>query len=368
VQDQDWEEQDDQDSWSDEDGRQSSGGRRWPMMAAMGVTVLFAASAWYALFNSGELAAGATPPLIQADGSPIKVRPVDPGGLQVPDQDKLVYERLLPEKDAADPDRTARVAPAPEQPVARPTPVAPPAGNTSQADAASGTAAQDTQPTPAAPAQATPPAVVAAAQPPATQPPAIQAPTTSSTPPAVPAAPAVDRTTPSAAEPASTVSQPSPPPAAPVTATQPPPKVAAVTLPATSAPVAVPTPPAAKPSPAPAKSDTLQDVAKALDNRSKQATAPSKPKQQTAALTGPVFRIQLAASRNEKGARASWGRLQRKHGDVLGKLDLHLQKIDISGKGTFYRIQAGPFAGVDEARAACRKLKANKQDCLLVRP
>ena len=33
-------------------------------------------------------------PLIKADPGPVKVRPVNPGGLQVPDRDKLVYDRM----------------------------------------------------------------------------------------------------------------------------------------------------------------------------------------------------------------------------------------------------------------------------------
>ena len=33
-------------------------------------------------------------PLVRADPGPVKVRPESPGGLRVPDRDKLVYDRL----------------------------------------------------------------------------------------------------------------------------------------------------------------------------------------------------------------------------------------------------------------------------------
>ena len=58
-------------------------------------------------------------PVITAGGVPDKVRPDDPGGMQVPNQDKLVYERLSPE--AAPPARTERLLPPPEAPMAPPS-------------------------------------------------------------------------------------------------------------------------------------------------------------------------------------------------------------------------------------------------------
>jgi len=72
------------------------------------------------------------PPLIEADNSPIKTVPEDPGGLEVPNTDKLIYDRLngreatpggveqlLPQ--AEEPMRI-EAAPAPEKPVVPVTP------------------------------------------------------------------------------------------------------------------------------------------------------------------------------------------------------------------------------------------------------
>lgn len=51
-------------------------------------------------------------PLIKADRAPVKVRPATPGGMEVPNQDKLIYERLR-ENDTV---RVEKLMPAPERP------------------------------------------------------------------------------------------------------------------------------------------------------------------------------------------------------------------------------------------------------------
>lgn len=63
-------------------------------------------------FVSAYRASGGDAPLIKADRSPVKVRPATPGGMEVPNQDKLIYERLR-ESDTA---RVEKLMPAPEKP------------------------------------------------------------------------------------------------------------------------------------------------------------------------------------------------------------------------------------------------------------
>jgi cell division septation protein DedD len=105
------------------DGR--GGVARWVVgFVAFGI---FGASLWYA-YERGSMDAFGTdqPPLIKADPRPTKLRPDDPGGLQVPNRDKLVYERLV---NSAPDKRVERLLPPPEEPLARPAASAPaPAG------------------------------------------------------------------------------------------------------------------------------------------------------------------------------------------------------------------------------------------------
>ena len=93
-------------------------------------------------------------------------------------------------------------------------------------------------------------------------------------------------------------------------------------------------------------------------------SAPVKPPK--AAVGGGDFLIQLASVTSEKLAEREWARLQKVFPDVLGGRKLTIEKKEIAGRGTFYRVQTGGYATVDEARAICNGLKQKKQACLPV--
>lgn len=102
-------------------------------------------------------------PLIRADGQPTKVRPDQPGGLQIPDQNVSLYN----EKEGGPP--VENLLPAPEQPMPRPAPVMPapvvPAPVVKEpAAAAPNMPAPTAAPATAATAPAPPPAAAAAAK------------------------------------------------------------------------------------------------------------------------------------------------------------------------------------------------------------
>lgn len=81
----------------------------------VGAAVLYA-------YNKGrEAGESKLPPIIQAQEGPTKVRPENPGGMQVPYQDKEVFTRLTAEKQ---PDHVERLLPPPEQPIKVPLPMA----------------------------------------------------------------------------------------------------------------------------------------------------------------------------------------------------------------------------------------------------
>lgn len=86
---------------------------------ALAVMALCAGAVWvvYELKRSPE--PGARAPLIQADGQPVKVKPGDPGGMEIPNRDRLVFNQ----KGADAPEHV--LAP-PEAPLPRPAPPAAP--------------------------------------------------------------------------------------------------------------------------------------------------------------------------------------------------------------------------------------------------
>lgn len=142
--------------------------------AAIVVMALFAGGLWFAYVEGARHASGSAEsgaaPLIRADPRPMKVRPAAPGGMQIPDRDKLIYGERRPVVE--------HLLPPPETPMARPAPPPappPPPAETAAApavapspEAASGAApeaAPEAARAPGGPAPTGAPAPVAAAAP-----------------------------------------------------------------------------------------------------------------------------------------------------------------------------------------------------------
>lgn len=251
-------------------------------------------------------------PTITADPAPVKVKPENPGGMNVPNQGRLVYGMV--DGTAAQP-RVERLLPAGEKPVEVEevlTRSVPEANDVVTSAAPRGTADVTS---PSAPVRLVPEGSAPAAAP--TNP--VTAPVAQSAPaPVAPAPPPV-------AKPTEVVSAPAAP--------EPKPK------PAAKAPAPKPI---AKATPAPAASGG--DLSKS-------------------------YRIQLAAARSEKAVKSEWDKLQRRNTDLLGKLQLQVTRIDLgTTKGTFYRLRAGPLKTSAEAKALCERLKQRKLGCLVVKP
>lgn len=291
------------------------------------IGVAVAGAAGFYLFPRESGTSGTvTPQVIPAETGPYKVRPADPGGMQVPNQDKLVFERA----EAGRSTEVENLLPAPQVPSAPP--------------------AMPEQPRPLGAADMTPPPpppldgaretamVPATANPPASLPnglpsviPGVPMPATS--------IPAI--TQPLPASPAPTVPQVVPPQG----------------VPAVVPPQAVPAPPpatAAAPPPAPAPATAKTETA-------------AKPAQQAAAAGGTgSYMIQFAALRDDASARKLWDDLKAKHGDLLGRLSPVIQKADLGPKGVFYRVRATGLPSDAAARALCDELTKRKVGCLFV--
>ncbi len=253
-------------------------------------------------YRGSDRASSDGPPLLTADPSPTKSRPDQPGGMDVPHQDKLVYERL---HERGNHPTVERLLPPPEVPLPRPvvTPTMP-----------------SLPPLPAAPlvGQLPPPPPGATSTVPRD---AIDA-TAMSAPPVPPAA------APTPAKPASTAKpQTAPPAAAPVavkpaptvqqTATLPPPKAATPSVQQAAQPPAAKPPAAPLPAPTPAPAVAAKPAAAPAPPPAAQPAAgqPAKP-----ALAGGsgAWRIQLASVRSEAEAAAEWKRIAGRHPEALG--------------------------------------------------
>ena len=84
------------------------------------------------------------------------------------------------------------------------------------------------------------------------------------------------------------------------------------------------------------------------------------------APSGGSYVIQIASATSPDAAQATWQSLNRKFGNVLGGRNAKIQKADIPGKGTFYRVRI-PAGSKQEATALCAKYKSAGGQCLVAR-
>ncbi|MRG73597.1 hypothetical protein GH722_17660 [Alphaproteobacteria bacterium HT1-32] len=298
-----------EEDWADDapGPRRSGAGKAVLLLLAAFVLVGAGMGAGWLIYSnqSGTGTGGA--PLVRAPAEPAKVRPENPGGMEVPDTDKGVYDVVS--GNAGEP-RTEKLLDAPERPQVP---------QASHADATTGQPLDITKPAPPAePVAAPPPSAVAA-----------------------PAAPAPDSSEAPAPEPAPLAKvEPAPAPAEAVAPTE-------------------------KPAPAP-KPEAKKPIQ--LTKAPATSAEPKKPEPAKTAPSSGSWRIQVGALRDEAAAEKEFARLQRRHPDLLGNLGLSIMKVDITGKGSFYRMRAGPLADSAAASALCGQLKAAKVPCLTVRP
>lgn len=162
--------EDDDDDYEEPEER--SGGSRGVMAAVVVGAVAAGIAGWYLFLRDEPVETAAQAPVIAADNQPYKVRPADPGGMQVPNTDKMVYDRLGQntqqeggvENLLAQPPAPS-APPPPSEPVAEPVP----------SPLAEQPQAVEPEPLPEQQVAATPapqPVPAPAPQPPAVQPPA----------------------------------------------------------------------------------------------------------------------------------------------------------------------------------------------------
>lgn len=81
-------------------------------------------------------------------------------------------------------------------------------------------------------------------------------------------------------------------------------------------------------------------------------------------LDEALWRVQLFASNNKEAVEKAWRRIEKQHAKLLSNMSYLIKKVDIKGKGAFYRLQVGQFPTREMADGLCTKLKAKRQDCI----
>ena len=96
---------------------------------------------------------------------------------------------------------------------------------------------------------------------------------------------------------------------------------------------------------------------------SRAAGAPTELAAKPQAPSGPAPGVHLSSYRSEKAANEGWATLKRSHAKLLGGLKSSVERVDIKGKGVFFRLKVGPFDSDAKARDMCRQLKGRRQYC-----
>jgi hypothetical protein len=261
-------------------------------------------------------------PLLKASADPVKVAPDEPGGMDVPDQDKEVFNAIGSHAPAAEAENLVAEPVAPELP------------DLQDDDTDTGVVAETVSP----PAAGQPEVLME------------RLPEQKTVVKKVEASKAVQ-----------------PVSAEPVVAEKPAP---AVVEPAKE-PVAV--------HPEQTLADVQQQVEQAL---AQPETPPAAPQQQPApaAKEGKAsvmdldstleksYRIQLGSLKDRASAVASGQKIFSKNKELLSAYYILVEEANLGAKGTYYRVQVGPFENKAAAGKVCDSLKGAGQDCMVVSP
>jgi hypothetical protein len=278
-----------------------------PAIVVIGALAGFISLASYAYHAGKESVSDEGVLVIEAEKTPMKEKPLDPGGMQFPNQDKTVFETFAAGGKQAP--KVERVLPTPEEPM-----------------------------------QKQPEADVVAVAPQAVHTANITPVTEAEAPIATPA-------------PVQTITE------APATAVKEP--VAATEAPAAlveakpAAPVVL-----EKTEAAPVEPVKSVIVSEKPAEKAAQKTA-TKPAEKSPAKTASgKAQVQLGAFKSEAEAKTEWVKLQKKFPALAGKT-AKIIKADLGAKGVFYRLRAVGFGSAADAKSFCSSASAKGQACIL---
>lgn len=344
--------------YDDEDNRRASPLRFILVIASI---VLIAVFGWLA-YRWISAPTDANPPVLYADPTPYKVRPDQPGGLQVPYQDRLVYNRLS--REGTEPPE--RLLPAPEQPMNQ--------GQQAQQPVAQVQGAQQQPAQTMAPAQGQQNPMpqqqpMAQPQPGAQQPVALN-----------PQNPGQGQMV-SAIQPAQVNGQQSQPqsvgmaqPAHPMQgmpqAQQPQHQSTAASAPQPqSQPLNQPVQMQPSAKAAPQSIDDLIDEVKTKPEPAKKAAESHKTqdvKKTASKVDSKKFRLQVATLASQEAAEKERRRIDAAYKDIVEGLASDAQPVD--GQGGVYRVVFGNFANKDVATKHCKKFRDRGFSCIILKP
>ena len=332
-------------------------GRLVQVGAGLGVLALCVTGAltWRGLHGHG---ANGEPVTVLADKTPLKVAPTAADGVEIPDQNKQIYERKAK-------DGQIKVVNREEQPLdvaqaARSAaPTASGQGNSSQGNSGQGNSGQGGT-TPGqtgllSESLGEPRRVRTVTVKPDTPPPAAQREASADPAGSGMPAPIPTMTMPDASAPAPTASRR---PSRTLASTPAPVRTAE----AEAAEAPIPTP---SPAPAPRVKATQRVAAVAPETTASTLEAPAAaPAAAPSAVAGGGYAVQLGVRTSESEARTAFRQMQGKYAELAGKPEL-IRQAEVNGK-SIYRVRVGPLAKAD-ATSLCTTLQGAGGQCFVAK-
>ncbi len=82
---------------------------------------------------------------------------------------------------------------------------------------------------------------------------------------------------------------------------------------------------------------------------------------------GQGYLIQLAIARSSDQANKVWMRIKAKHNKILAKNTLIVKKIYSKENKIFYLVLTGPYSSEYKAKLVCSSLKKKQQNCIIIK-
>lgn len=76
--------------------------------------------------------------------------------------------------------------------------------------------------------------------------------------------------------------------------------------------------------------------------------------------------VQLLSSKSKSAVEKSWKQISKKHSALKG-VPHNIVRANLGSKGVYYRLRVGSYSAKSSASKLCKSLKARKQDCMVVK-
>lgn len=79
------------------------------------------------------------------------------------------------------------------------------------------------------------------------------------------------------------------------------------------------------------------------------------------------YKIHLSSAWSEKEAKNEWQKIKARHAKYLDKTELIIKKVTASNGKIIYLVMAGNYPSLDKAKLVCKKLQLSNQNCIVTK-